>query len=104
MAYSADKASKRPVWLPPTVSPAIMESIDNPILIYNENYMDKGESMAKKGFPTLPDITLTSQFTSLSLASADKNDNISRSFLLIDGKESLKVYSNKYLVIIKLKK
>lgn len=94
MAYSTDKASKRPVWLPPTVSPAIMESIDNPILIYNENYMDKGESMAKKGLPTLPDITLTSQFTSLSLASADKNDNINRSFLLIDGKESLKVSSS----------
>lgn len=93
MDFSADKATRRPVWLPPLVSPAIMESIDNPVLIYNENYLDKTEGNAKKGLPSLPDVTLTSEFTSLMLGSADKNDNIIRSFLLIDGKENLKVNS-----------
>lgn len=91
MDFSSDKSTRRPVWLPQLSSPAIMESIDNPVLIYNDNYMDKNEGNSKKGLPSLPDITLTSEFTSLMLGSADKNDNIVRSFLLIDGKECLKV-------------
>ncbi|KAL1131288.1 hypothetical protein AAG570_010906 [Ranatra chinensis] len=63
-----------------------MESMDcNSI----ESYRTDEDS--KRNLPSMPDITLTSEFTSLKLGAAESDENLPRSFLLIDGKEYLKV-------------
>ncbi|XP_067011920.1 zinc finger FYVE domain-containing protein 1 isoform X2 [Anabrus simplex] len=68
-------------------SPAIMQSIDNPSLLGNSRLMS---DPYPGSLP--PDVTLTSEFTSLKLGPRFEDSN-GGSFLLIDGKEHLKVSS-----------
>ncbi|KAF6205701.1 hypothetical protein GE061_019874 [Apolygus lucorum] len=50
------------------------------------------ETHPKKSLPSMPDVTLTAEFTSLKLGSFDDNDNATtKSFQLIDPQERLKV-------------
>lgn len=72
---------------------AIMESIDTPSLFGQSRLMQGSYSEGKKSLNSLPpDVTLTTEFTSLKLGTRfDKNNR--GSFLLLDGKENLKVTS-----------
>ncbi|GLH11699.1 Lateral signaling target protein 2 homolog [Gryllus bimaculatus] len=72
-------------------SPAIMESIDASLLC-NSRLMNEPYSEPHKSSVGLrPDVTITSEFTSLKLG--PEEDTNGGSFLLIDGKELLKVSS-----------
>lgn len=85
------------------ISPAIMESIDSPSLISQNRQLQEACSEAddhQKQLSTvgLPDVTLTSEFTSLKLAPTSEGSCVARSFLLLDGKENLKVSSSESFV------
>lgn len=70
---------------------AIMESIDTPSLFGQSRLMQGSYSEGNRSLNSLPpDVTLTTEFTSLKLGTRfDKNNR--GSFLLLDGKEHLKV-------------
>ena len=68
--------------------PAIMQSIDSPSLLgQTRSYSDGNKSLGS--LP--PDVTLTTEFTSLKLGTRFDDGN-GGSFLLLDGKENLKVH------------
>ncbi|XP_073982306.1 zinc finger FYVE domain-containing protein 1-like [Rhodnius prolixus] len=93
MAFSLDKPCRAPLWPSnPNMSPAIMESLDSSSLEHRNTFQGK-EVRTKKHIASLPDITLNSEFTSLTLGSADSNENFVKSFLLVDGMERLRVSS-----------
>lgn len=74
-------------------APAIMESIDNPSLLGHSRLMQVPYAEGKKSLGSLPpDVTLTTEFTSLKLNTRFDEAN-GGSFLLLDGKENLKVSS-----------
>ncbi|XP_075232834.1 zinc finger FYVE domain-containing protein 1-like isoform X2 [Lycorma delicatula] len=83
-------------------SPAIMKSIDNPsIIALNRQSHDPSlESENHQKQSSLPDVTLTTEFTSLKLAPTNDNGNTLNSFLLLDGNEHLKVSSGEEFINI----
>jgi hypothetical protein len=71
---------------------AIMESIDTPSLFGQNRLMHGPYSEGNKSLISLPpDVTLTTEFTSLKLGTRFDNSK-GGSFLLLDGKENLKVF------------
>jgi hypothetical protein len=79
-------------------SPAIMESIDSPSILEQNRLMQGPYSEGNKSLGSLPpDVTLTTEFTSLKLGTRFDESN-GGSFLLLDGKENLKVFY--YLMIL----
>jgi len=73
-------------------SSAIMESIDSPSLLGQSRLMQSPYSEGNKSLGSLPpDVTLTTEFTQLKLGSRSEEGSGS-SFLLLDGKENLKVF------------
>ncbi|XP_014242733.1 zinc finger FYVE domain-containing protein 1-like [Cimex lectularius] len=85
------------------VSPAILESIDSLSLSNNRNYQVK-ENEVKRHGPSLPDITHTSEFTSLELSLDDQNGNVVKAFQLLDSKECIKVgTAEEFCVLLGLK-
>ena len=76
-------------------SPAIMQSIDSPSLLGQSRLLPGVYSDGNKSMGSLPpDVTLTTEFTSLKLGTRFDDGN-GGSFLLLDGKENLKV--SKYI-------
>lgn len=78
-----------------------MESIDSPSLIsqnrqLHEACLETDDQQKQLSSVGLPDVTLTSEFTSLKLAPTSEGGITARSFLLLDGKENLKV-SRRYI-------
>lgn len=78
-------------------SPAIMESIDSPSILGQSRLVQDPYSGNKSLGSLPPDVTLTTEFTSLKLGTRFDESNGS-SFLLLDGKENLKVFY--YLVAL----
>ncbi|KAJ4445116.1 hypothetical protein ANN_06915 [Periplaneta americana] len=77
-------------------SPAIMESIDNPSLLGHSRLMQVPYVEGNKSLGSLPpDVTLTTEFTSLKLNTRFDEAN-GGSFLLLDGKENLKVLQEEH--------
>ena len=75
-------------------SSAIMESIDSPSLLGQSRLMQSPYSEGNKSVGSLPpDVTLTTEFTQLKLGSRS-DEGSGGSFLLLDGKENLKVFYN----------
>jgi len=75
-------------------SSAIMESIDSPSLLEQSRLMQAPYSEGNKSQGSLPpDVTLTTEFTQLKLGSRS-DEGSGGSFLLLDGKENLKVSSD----------
>ena len=73
-------------------SSAIMESIDSPSLLGQSRLMQSPYSEGNKSVGSLPpDVTLTTEFTQLKLGSRS-DEGSGGSFLLLDGKEHLKVF------------
>jgi len=73
-------------------SSAIMESIDSPSLLGQSRLMQSPYSEGNKSVGSLPpDVTLTTEFTQLKLGSRS-DEGSGGSFLLLDGKENLKVF------------
>lgn len=71
---------------------AIMESIDSPSLLGQSRLMQPPYSEGNKSVGSLPpDVTLTTEFTSVKLGSR-YDEGSGSSFLLLDGKENLKVF------------
>ncbi|XP_021913704.1 zinc finger FYVE domain-containing protein 1-like isoform X2 [Zootermopsis nevadensis] len=71
---------------------AIMKSIDSPSLLGHSRLVQDPYSENKSMGNLPPDVTLTSEFTSLKLGTRYEEHN-GGSFLLLDGKENLKVSS-----------
>jgi hypothetical protein len=72
-------------------SSAIMESIESPSLLGQSRLIQPSYSEGNKSVGSLPpDVTLTTEFTSLKLGSKF-DEGRGGSFLLLDGKENLKV-------------
>jgi hypothetical protein len=72
-------------------SSAIMESIDSPSLL-GQSRLGQDPYSGNRSLGSLPpDVTLTAEFTSLKLGTRINESNGS-SFLLLDGKENLKVF------------
>jgi hypothetical protein len=68
-----------------------MESIDSPSLLGQSRLMQPPYSEGNKSVGSLPpDVTLTTEFKSLKLGSRYDEDS-GGNFLLLDGKENLKV-------------
>lgn len=88
---------------------AIMESIDTPSLFGQSRLMQGSYLEENRSLNSLPpDVTLTTEFTLLKLGTrSDKNNG--GSFLLLDGKENLKVFYHivvlheSYIVCIRFK-
>jgi hypothetical protein len=73
-------------------SSAIMESIDTPSLLGQSRLMQGSYLEGNRSLNSLPpDVTLTTEFTSLKLGTRFVKNN-GGSFLLLDGKENLKVF------------
>lgn len=67
-------------------SPAIMESIDGGLIDYGRDSPKSLNSLQ----PDITQCTLTTEFTSMKLGIGNDDDN-GNSYLLLDGKEKLKV-------------
>ena len=76
----------------PEADSAIMESIDSPSLLGQSRLLQSPYSDRNKSVGSLPpDVTLTTEFTSLKLG-LRSDEGSGGSFFLLDGKENLKVF------------
>lgn len=98
MDYNNKSKRNHSFWSHPSFDtpPAIMESIDSPSLIsqnqqLSDMCLESSDNQKHLSSLGLPDVTLTSEFTSLKLAPTSDGNNMIRCFLLLDGKEHLKV-------------
>jgi hypothetical protein len=73
-----------------------MESIDSPSLLGQSRLAQNSYSGNRSMGSLPPDVTLTTEFTSLKLGTSSDESN-GGSFLLLDGKEHLKVF---YCVVV----
>ncbi|CAH0392795.1 unnamed protein product [Bemisia tabaci] len=73
-------------------SPAMMEPIDPASLIMGQDKLLDDE-LDDRLLANLPDVALTTEFTSLKLEIPEMSESLVKSFLLLDGKELLKVSS-----------
>lgn len=71
-------------------SPAMMEPIDPASLIMGQDKLLDDE-LDDRLLANLPDVALTTEFTSLKLGIPEMSESLVKSFLLLDGKELLKV-------------
>uniref|UniRef100_A0A1B6E4F3 FYVE-type domain-containing protein n=1 Tax=Clastoptera arizonana TaxID=38151 RepID=A0A1B6E4F3_9HEMI len=98
-----NKTKRNSFWSPTSFGtpPAIMESIDSSSMISQNHHLgdlENNDSNKHNSSLGLPDITLTSEFTSLKLGPLSEGNLIS-CFLLLDGKEHLKVTSSETFVL-----